>query len=54
MPERYFNVEEKSEKETLYLDSCISEQDSMQGRAIEGTHNLIEDLRRVKASGVVE
>lgn len=27
----YYNFEEKSEKETLYIDSCASEIDSVQG-----------------------
>lgn len=51
MPEKYRNVEEKSEKETRYIDSCMaSERDSMQEKAIEGTYNLISDLKRAEVA----
>ena len=49
MPERYRHIEERSEKETRYIDSCMasSDRDSIQGMAIKGTYNLISDLKRV-------
>ena len=49
MTDRYFNVDERSEKETQYVSQFSSEIDSVQGQAAEDTNILIEDLRKEAA-----